>query len=59
MLIQETNSIRMITVPIYYEKHNMYLIYKLKSPVQSFLFTQECPLLKGQEQSWLTNLNLN
>ncbi len=48
----------MIIVPIYYEKHNMYLICKCKSPVQSFLFTQECPLLKG-EQNWLTNLNLN
>lgn len=59
MLIQETNSIKVVTIHLYYQKYNMYLIRKIKQPLQSFVLTQECPLLKGEEQTWIANLILN
>jgi len=59
MLIQETKDIKIITIHLYYQKYNMYLIRKIKQPLQSFVFTQECPLLKGKEQTWIANLILN
>lgn len=58
MLIQEINSITLVTVPIYYRNYSMYLLRKVRKPLQSFVFTQDCPLLKGQ-QTWIANLILN
>lgn len=58
MLIQETNIIILVTVPIDCGD-NMWLLRKSTQPLQSFVFTQECPLLKGKEQTWIANLILN